>query len=193
MNRYYLFIYGLLLPFLKLFYPRRQKARPALPEGAAIICANHSNLADPLLMAITFGKKHHLRFMAKIELSRIPLIGWLLRKAGVYFVDRGTNDLNAVKTSLSLLKKGEKICIFPEGTRVHADESVDAKNGAVRFAMRTGVPIVPVFITRDKKLFKKIDLVVGAPYTVPKDGDMQELTEDLMHKIQALDPAGDDA
>ena len=191
MNRCYLFIYGLLLPFLKLFYPRRQKDRPPLPEGAAIICANHSNLVDPLLMAITFGKKHHLRFMAKIELSRIPLIGWLLRKAGVYFVDRGTNDLNAVKTSLSLLKKGEKICIFPEGTRVHADESVDAKNGAVRFAMRTGVPIVPVFITRDKKLFKKIDLVVGEPYTVPKDGNMQELTEDLMRKIHALEPVGE--
>lgn len=191
MNRYYLFIYNLLLPFLKLFYPRRQKDHPSLPDGAAIICANHSNLADPLLMAITFGKKHHLRFMAKIELSRIPLIGWLLRKAGVYFVDRGTNDLNAVKTSLSLLKKGEKICIFPEGTRVHADESVDAKNGAVRFAMRTGVPIVPVFITRDKKLFKKIDLVVGEPYTVPKDGNMQELTEDLMRKIHALEPEGE--
>ena len=78
MNRCYLFIYNLLLPFLKLFYPRRQKERPPLPEGAAIICANHSNLVDPLLMAITFGKKHHLRFMAKIELSRIPLIGWLI-------------------------------------------------------------------------------------------------------------------
>src|SRR5699024_12789676 len=61
----------------------------------------------------------HIRPMAKIELSRVPLVGWLLGKAGVIYVDRGHADVKAVKEALTCLKAGGKMLVFPEGTRVH--------------------------------------------------------------------------
>jgi 1-acyl-sn-glycerol-3-phosphate acyltransferase len=89
---------------------------------------------------------------------------------------------------MGLLKDGEQVCIFPEGTRVSAPDAVVAKVGAVRIAMRLGVPIIPAFITRNKKLFRKVDVVVGEPYYISADADPQQQTEELMQRIEALDP-----
>lgn len=68
--------------------------------------------------------------MAKIQLMRVPVIGWLLGKAGIFGVDRGHADMHAAKTALRCLKEGHKLLIFPEGTRVEEGENVDAKAGA---------------------------------------------------------------
>ena len=74
--------------------------------------------------------------MAKIQLMRVPVIGWLLGKAGIFGVDRGHADMHAAKTALRCLKEGHKLLIFPEGTRVEEGENVDAKAGAAMFATR---------------------------------------------------------
>ena len=89
----------------------------------------------------------------KIQLIRVPVIGWLLGKAGIFGVDRGHADMHAAKTALRCLKEGHKLLIFPEGTRVEEGENVDAKAGAAMFATRTGVPIVPTYIPAQKHWF----------------------------------------
>ena len=189
MNRFYNFIFSLALPLCAVFYPRRTKLLSPLPDGAAIVCANHSNYIDPFLIALTVGREHQLHYMAKEELGKNPLLRGFLNRMGAFFVSRGKNDLGAIKTAIGLLRKGEKVGIFPEGTRVGEDDAVAAKNGAVRLAMRLHVPLVPVFITRNKKLFRKLDVVVGEPYMIEADADMQTQTEELMRRIRALDPA----
>ncbi len=82
-----------------------------------------------------------MRAMAKIQIMQVPVIGFLLGKAGVFGVDRGHADMKAVKTALRFLKNGDKLLMFPEGTRVHEGEDVSAKTGAAMFATRTGAPL----------------------------------------------------
>ena len=188
MRAFYNFAVALVRPICAVLYPRRRNICAAMPEGAAIVCANHSNYIDPVLIAIAAGKKHWLHFMAKVELSRSKLLDVIIRGLGAFYVNRNSNDLSAIRTAMGLLKHGEKVGIFPEGTRVSEDDAVTAKNGAVRLAMRLGVPVVPVFISRNKKLFRKVDLVIGEAYYIDKDSDNDEATRVLMEKIHALDP-----
>ncbi len=188
MRKHYELAYDLLKPICALLYPRRKHVCPALPDGPAIFCANHSNYIDPILLGLQIGKQHWLHFMAKAELAAKKRIGAFLQKFGVFFVKRGENDVGAIRTTIGLLKSGEKVCIFPEGTRVSEPEAVAAKGGAVRIAMRLGVPIVPAFITRNKRLFRKVDVVVGEPYYIAADEDPKQQTELLMARIEALDP-----
>ena len=144
-------MYDLVIPVVKMLYPMRSRGQENIPEGPALVCANHSNLVDPLLLAGAFGKRHFMHFMAKLELSAVPVVGAVLRSCGVYFVDRGRQDIDAIRNTMRFLKRGEKVCMFPEGTRTSEDNSVEAKTGAVRIASRMKVPIVPVYIPRRKR------------------------------------------
>ncbi len=113
MRKHYELAFALLKPICALLYPQRKHVCPALPDGPAIICANHSNYIDPILLGLTIGKKHWLHFMAKAELAAGKWIGALLRAFGVFFVKRGENDVGAIRTTMGLIKIGEKVCIFP--------------------------------------------------------------------------------
>jgi 1-acyl-sn-glycerol-3-phosphate acyltransferase len=166
MKEAYIKFYNFLQPLVSLLYPLKVTGRELVPEGAAIVCAPHSSYVDAVLLAYALGKKHILRFMAKAELFSVPVIGWVMRKCGAFPVHRDSSDINAIRTALKYLKKGEKVMIFPEGTRVAEDDAVTAKSGAVRLAMKTGVPIVPVYLPRKKKLFSKVCVRIGEPFRI---------------------------
>lgn len=133
-----------------------------------------------------------MRAMAKIQIMRVPFIGWILSKAGVFGVDRGHADMKAVKTALKFLKDGNKLLMFPEGTRVHQGEDVEAKTGAAMFAARTGVPLLPVYIQPEKKLFRRNDVVIGEPFRPqfagrkPTADELDAITHELMDRIHKL-------
>lgn len=65
-------LFDLLFPLVKAFYPMRCRGKENIPEGPAVVCANHSNYIDPLLVAAAFGKENYMHFMAKLELQRVP-------------------------------------------------------------------------------------------------------------------------
>ena len=187
-EQWYKLVYSIVRPIGCVFFPQKTYGRENIPEGAALICANHSNGIDPLLLAFAVGRKRYLRIMAKAELRSVPLIGWILYKAGIIFVRRGERDIDSFKSSMRALKSGEKLMLFPEGTRVHGDETVAAKSGAVHMAARAGVPIVPVFIPRDKKVFRTSRVIIGEPYFIKVEnrGEIDGLSQDLMDRIWAL-------
>ena len=179
--------------FIGIFYRIAVTGLENIPDGAVLICSNHSSNVDPFLAAFTFGIKRHLHIIAKAEVFRIPIIRSILKKLGMISVDRGTLDFSTVKASLGYLKNGEKVLIFPEGTRV-ADDAASAKIGAIKLAERAGVPILPVFIPRKKPLFRKVTINIGAPYKIDKpSGKLSQeqyiaLTDELMERIRAQGP-----
>ena len=130
--------------------------------------------------------------MAKIELSRVPVLGWLLGKAGVIYVDRGHADVHAVKEALKWLKEGQKLLVFPEGTRVREGEVVEGKSGAALFATRTGTPLIPVYVSRKKYWFRPSPVVIGEPIYPKIAGrkataeELEQITEQLMAEIYRL-------
>lgn len=181
-------VYSTLKPFANLLYPLRYEGRENIPEGPAIVCANHSNYVDPVLIALSFGRKNMLRFMAKKELFSIPVLGPILRKIGVFPVDRGSSDIDAVRTTMKCLKGGDKVLIFPEGTRVSDDDAVAAKTGAVRIASRMGAPIIPVYVPRRKKLFSRVRVRIGRPYYLHAESheEYARCADELMERIRSL-------
>lgn len=189
-RRWYHVLYLIAWPLVKLLYPFRAYGREKIPEGAVILCAPHTGYIDPVLVSMAMGRKYYVRHMAKAELIRSPLIGFLMQKIGSVFVRRGESDIEAFKKCLRLLKAGEKLMIFPEGTRVHDAEMGPLKPGALRMAQRLRVPVQPVYLTREKKLFRRNDVVFGEPYMVDADrnADMDALCDDLRERILALQP-----
>ena len=194
MKTVYNICYCIIWPAFKLLYRIRTEGRENIPTGAAVVCSNHSSMSDPFLIALAFTRRHQLHFMSKIEIKRWPVVGWILEKAGVFYVDRGKSDVSAIKTALKYLRGNRKIMMFPEGTRIKEDEASDAKKGAIMLAMRTGSPVVPVYVPKTKKLFHTTTIVIGAAYNVAgKDGkaapeDYRAMAAELMDKINSLKP-----
>ena len=178
--------------FIGIFYRIAVIGLETVPDGAALVCSNHSSNIDPFLIAFAFGINRHMHIIAKAELFRIPVISSILRKLGMISVDRGTLDLAVVKTSLGYLKGGEKVLIFPEGTRTSEDDGISAKIGAIKLSERAGVPIIPVFMPRKKPLFRKVTINIGEPYKTEKQSgklsheEYVALTDDLMSRIKEL-------
>ena len=178
--------------FLRFYHWPSFRGRENLPEGPCVICANHSGFADPLWVFLLMGTREPPWTMAKKSVMDKPLFGRFLMAFRAFPVDRDNVDLAAVKKSLAVLKNGEKLLIFPEGTRVKKGKKSEPKSGAVLLAQRAGVPLVPVFITPDRKPFQPIRVVMGEAYTPdyssrrPDAAELERHTAELMEKVRAL-------
>ena len=195
-NKFYRWCFKYIGPVLRFFRPFDVTGEENLISGAAMVCSNHSAMIDPFQIALAFGIDTNIHVIAKIEIFRIPVISTILWKLGMICVDRSINDIASVKSSLAYLKSGEKVVIFPEGTRRSDFHDHAAKSGAIKLAERAGVPIIPVFLSRKKQWLRKSKVVFGEPYSIIKQDtkrtadDYTALADELMNKIQALDPAG---
>ena len=146
-----------------------------LPQGAAIICPNHTSLRDPLYMAVACGRNEPLRFMAKAEIWKSKFLGNLIASLGAFPVRRGEADLDAIRESMNILKTGQKLLVFPEGTRVTEGKDVEAKAGAAMLAAKTGAPIIPVAIVNGRKYFTPTRVIFGDPIQVTGRREQQRL------------------
>lgn len=162
--------------------------REKVPDGGCVLVANHTQWADPVLVGTALGNQYPLVAMAKKELFQIKLLGPLISALGAFPVDRGTADIGAIKTSLKAVKEGKKLLIFPEGGTKHKAGD-EAKVGAAMIAARTGAPIVPIYISENKKFRSKVYVVFGDAYipekTKSKDG-YRAIADDIMRRIYAL-------
>ncbi|MGE4485072.1 MAG: lysophospholipid acyltransferase family protein [Oscillospiraceae bacterium] len=192
--RFYSFLYFLVSISLGLIFRVKPIGINNIPGGAAVFCASHSGLSDPFLLCLAVKRKNHMHMMAKKELFDNPILRTIILRAGTFSVDRSKTDITAIKTALNLLKQGEKIVIFPEGTRADEDFAVAAKTGAIRIAEKAGVPIVPVYIPRKKSIWRRIPIVIGTPYFINPEkrklssAEYDRLAESLMRSISELKP-----
>lgn len=103
-----------------------------------IIAANHISLWDPPLIGTFLPRK--INFMAKEELFDIPIIGYIIKRLNAFPVKRGTADRVAIKKAISLLKSGECLGLFPEGTRSKDGKLGEAEAGMALIAIKADVP-----------------------------------------------------
>ena len=176
--------------------------------GPFILVANHCSQADPPLLGWATGRQigRVVHFMAKEEMQRWPIIGWLADRSGVFFVRRGERDRAAQRLALELLAAGKPIAIFPEGTRSRNGRMRDARPGAALLAIRSGAPVVPVGIAGTHRLFpdgsklphrSRVTFRIGRPFRLEHQAtgrvDREALAEGLdrmMAEIAALLPPG---
>ncbi len=113
--------------------------------GGALILSTHQSHFDPALVGITFNE--HLNFLAKRSLFKSRLFGALLSLLNSIELDRDRSGLAGLKETLKRLKRGEKVLIFPEGTRSSDGLIAPLKPGFLAVARRSRVPLIPVAIT----------------------------------------------
>src|SRR5947209_285699 len=122
-------------------------------SGPVILAANHLSFADP--PTVGAGLRRKAWYMGKDELFRRPFLRWLFGQMQAFPVRRGTGDLAAMKKSLQVLAAGEALVLFPEGTRHQAGAPGDAEIGVGMLALRSGAPVVPVFLSGTDKLIPR--------------------------------------
>jgi 1-acyl-sn-glycerol-3-phosphate acyltransferase len=161
------------------------------PRGPCVVAANHESLLDPLLLALV--ARQPLHFLAKVELWRWPPGAWLMNALGGIPIRRDRRDLISVGNAEELLRAGESVALFPQGTVRGGTWT----RGAARLALATGVPLVPVRIvgtaralSRGRVGFPRIRVVVGEPIVVgaarPTVAAAKELTRELEAGVAAL-------
>jgi 1-acyl-sn-glycerol-3-phosphate acyltransferase len=125
--------------------PFRLKATGAenVPRtGGVVLASLHRSNWDTFALGVPL-RHRTLRPMAKVELYRNPVLGWIISHGGGFPVDRGKADEQAVATAIALLRAGELLCMYPEGTRNRSGKA-RVHTGAARLALESGAALVPV-------------------------------------------------
>ncbi len=174
-----------------IVYRPKVTGRENIPtEGGALICPNHVHALDSAVILTT--QKRQVFFMAKEVLFKNAFIKWLAKIFGIFPVRREGKDIEAIKTALRILKGGNLLTIFPEGTRNGLAKGVKPKSGSILIASKAGVPIIPCGVKGTCKPFTKVTLNYGKPITIDKNLDLSnkevlnKLTVELMDEIVRL-------
>lgn len=155
-------------------------------EGAYVLCCNHINYLDAA--AIVLFNKRKVNFVAKEDLFQHGILMWLGHLFDVIPIKRDMQDIDAMKRCLKVLKNGELLGIFPEGTRKGMEKNLKAKNGAAFMAMKAKVKVIPIGIHGTFKPFSKVYMNYGEPIDLSgytKD-NLDEATENIMDTIVML-------
>jgi 1-acyl-sn-glycerol-3-phosphate acyltransferase len=128
-----------------IFFHTRVSGRDNIPQtGGALVMSNHQSNFDPVLVGLASHRR--LNFLARLTLFRFPPFRWLIHSLDSIPIDRDGTGLGGLKETLSRLKRGELVLMFPEGTRTRDGDIAPLKPGFVAIARRAGVPLLPVAI-----------------------------------------------
>lgn len=184
-NIIYKIVKFILYPIFILVYRPRFIGKDNIPrDGAVILAGNHTNNLDAAIMIA--GPKRIVHMMAKKELFKSKISSIFFRSMGCISVDRSKHDDKAKSEALEVLKNGEVLGIFPEGTvNKTKDIILPFKYGAVSFALKTNAYIVPFAITGKYKPFRKsIKIEYGEAYKL--DHELGSENKRLENKVKNL-------
>jgi glycerol-3-phosphate dehydrogenase (NAD(P)+) len=136
---------AVLVPFFLVYFRLARIGREHLPRtGSLLLAANHRSFLDPFVIGALMRRPVY--YMAKRELFENRWQAWLLNGLGAFPVDRGAGDRDAMETARAILRRGDCVVIFPEGTRVRSGPLGSPRRGVGRLALETGAPVVPIAV-----------------------------------------------
>ena len=167
----YLLAGALSWPAVYGLYRLRARGLENVPEGGFVLAANHTSNFDPWPLGMPLWPRRQLRFMAKIELFN-PVLAPILHAGGAFPVRRGEGDREALETAVRLVRDGEIVVMFPEGTRQRKGlrKKFEARphTGAARIALAADAPLVPAAISGTDRLSRlgPLRVAYGRPVAV---------------------------
>jgi 1-acyl-sn-glycerol-3-phosphate acyltransferase len=165
----YLVVKLVLTPIFRLLFLMGVTGQENVPRtGPVVIAPNHKSFWDSFFITAVLHRR--VFYMGKSELFQ-GRSGRLLLALGAFPVKRGESDAEAIETALAILKRGDVLCLFPEGTRVSDPDALGIpRKGAARLAIEGGAPIVPTTITGTEKrrwpLPRRVQIAFGEPIPV---------------------------
>lgn len=163
-------------PAILVYFRLRRLGTEHIPEGGVILASNHRSFLDPFAIGCCLGRP--IYFVAKQELFKNPMLGWILNCLGAFPIKRGASDDESVATSLALLERGQAVVIFPEGTRIRTGSLASPKRGVGRLALQSGKPVVPIAVTNSERARRgwrirpvRVHLRFGPALTFPRVDD----------------------
>ena len=200
MGRLQAFVIGILRPFCRWWFTLDVRGTEYLPRtGPVVLCINHESLLDIPLVGV--ASQRPIRMMAKRELFAKPAGSRFFHELGGFPVERGAFDLRAVEIGLAVLRRGEVLGMYPEGTRTPGT-LLPFLPGAAWLALSTGAPLVPCAITgthdampKGAKFFKRVPIRIefGPAISVEREHDpirrrerAVQLTEALRGEIESM-------
>jgi len=179
----------LVLPIYKFVFKGHLIGRENIPQkDSFIMVSNHGSLLDPPILGHAIGR--NISFMAKAELFKVPLLGFIIKACGAYPVKRGIVDKNTIKTACKKLSNDNCIGIFIDGTRQKNGRVNRPKQGAALLAFKNQKILLPVAIVNSHRLirfrcfiplFSKIVIKVGKPVQPPQSSSRHDLNSVTMH------------
>jgi glycerol-3-phosphate dehydrogenase (NAD(P)+) len=159
--------------FILAYFRLRRLGREHIPDGGVVLASNHRSFLDPF--AVGCCLRRPVYFVAKQELFRNPMLGWLLNCMGAFPIRRGEADEESMDTAVQLLDRGDAVVIFPEGTRIQAGSLGTPKRGVGRLALQSGAPVVPIAVAGSERARAgwrikpvKVHVRFGPPLTFPR-------------------------
>lgn len=151
-------------PLVGLIFPMRfhDRERVDALNAPYMILGNHKSFMDPI--AVALGVRYdEIHFVGKKELGKIKLIDKFLKKLHGIMIGRGETDMAAMRKCMQTLKDGHVLGIFPEGTRHQKDLMDHVETGAALIALRSKVPVIPVYIHGKIRIFRLTHVYFGEP------------------------------
>lgn len=191
-------LYPLFCFFSRFYFKARfkmvVKGKENIPEQGVptVLCSNHISMHDPVFIGINI--KRQPRFMGKKELFSTKIGNFIFNSIGAFPVDRSaTMDMKSFKTAVKLLKDGNMVAIFAEGTRVKDGEKVEPKAGVSMLAIKGDAVVIPVAISGTYKFRKTITVEYGEPMDLSeyREGKitskrMEEMTAVIMSRVEEM-------
>jgi len=159
---------------------------------SCIIASNHQSYLDPLILGIVFPRK--LKYFSKRDMFSIPVLSFLIRNLGAIPIDRDGMSSMTMRRGVKIIKEGNWLVIFPEGTRSRTMELLEPKEGIGFLHYKTGAPIVPVYISGagralpvDARFIRiaKIKVYIGKPINI-SGKDYKSIAGKVMEAIREL-------
>lgn len=186
------FIRGCTVIAYKLFYNFHIEGKENIPAHEGIVIAsNHRSYADPVLL--TMPMKKPVKYMAKEELFENKLLGGFITMLGAFPVKRGSGDMKVIDDSIEILKNGNNLVIFPEGTRSKENKVGKGKTGVAYIAAKSGADVLPVGIIFEgeklhfrSKLTMRIGKLIKADEIQVEDGSPKQLKTVKLRIMSAI-------
>jgi len=190
----YKLLRAVISPALKMLWPTTFYGTEnlILDKNVVYVCNHYSALDTNAMVAKIFKNKFNV--VIKGEAFKSKFGARFLTGMGGIPIERGEADVEAVKKILGVLKSGEPLLLFPEGTRNKSGskEMFKFKDGAVVFALKTGSPIIPMVQYSPPKIFRRNYVLIGKPMYLEKYSGMRtssvkcEATQDLYDEMIRL-------
>ncbi|UKN01809.1 1-acyl-sn-glycerol-3-phosphate acyltransferase [Paracrocinitomix mangrovi] len=164
------------------------------PKEHYIVAANHSSYAD--IPALFRALPLYLRFIAKVELKKVPFLGFYMRMSGMVFIDRSNSQKSqkSIEEAGEILHAGNSVVIFPEGTTIPGEDISRFKKGVVILGKETKTTILPVKIDGTYRAWPgdshlkmrggKVVVSIGKPIPYEEYKDMDDL--EFQNKLREI-------